>query len=88
MKITAVKPIIVAEARNFFFVVVETDEGISGVGEGGITWREKATAGFVEDGGEPAHPRYFPPLSTIDKELLARAVDPARYIKQINETIH
>jgi mannosyl-3-phosphoglycerate synthase len=45
-------------------------------------------AGFVEDGGEPAHPRYFPPLSTIDKELLARAVDPARYIKQINETIH
>jgi galactonate dehydratase len=34
--------------RNFFFVVVDTDEGISGVGEGGITGRELAVQGVVE----------------------------------------
>ncbi len=35
-------------ARNFFFVVVDTDEGIYGVGEGGITGRELAMQGAVE----------------------------------------
>lgn len=34
--------------RNFLFVVVDTDEGISGVGEAGITGREFATMGAVE----------------------------------------
>src|ERR671930_471625 len=34
--------------RNYFFVVVDTDDGISGVGEGGITGRELATQGVVE----------------------------------------
>jgi galactonate dehydratase len=48
MKITAIRTHIVGEVRNFFFVVVETDEGITGIGEGGITWREQAMAGFVE----------------------------------------
>ena len=31
--------------RNFFFVVVDTDEGIYGVGEAGLTGRELAVAG-------------------------------------------
>ena len=48
MKISSVKPIIVGDQRNFFFVVVETDDGLRGVGEGGVTWREEAMAGFVE----------------------------------------
>jgi galactonate dehydratase len=48
MKITDIRCYIVGEVRNFFFVVVETDEGITGIGEGGITWREQAMAGFVE----------------------------------------
>ena len=48
MKITSVKPVIVGDQRNFFFVVVETDEGLRGVGEGGVTWREQAMSGFVE----------------------------------------
>ncbi len=48
MKITDIKTHIVAEARNFLFVTVETDAGIRGVGEGGITWKEHATAGYVE----------------------------------------
>ena len=34
--------------RNFLFVVVDTDEGIYGVGEAGITWREMAVVGAVE----------------------------------------
>ena len=35
-------------ARNFLFVVVDTDEGISGVGEAGITGRELAVMGTIE----------------------------------------
>lgn len=35
-------------SRNFFFVVVDTDEGIYGVGEGGITGRELAAVGVLE----------------------------------------
>lgn len=48
MKITDIRTHIVGEVRNFLFVVVETDTGSIGVGEGGITWREPAMAGFIE----------------------------------------
>jgi galactonate dehydratase len=34
--------------RNFLFVTVDTDEGISGVGETGITGRELAVIGAIE----------------------------------------
>jgi galactonate dehydratase len=34
--------------RNFLFVVVDTDEGIYGLGEAGITGREMAIAGAIE----------------------------------------
>ncbi len=34
--------------RNFLFVVVDTDEGLYGVGEAGITGRELAVIGAVE----------------------------------------
>lgn len=34
--------------RNFLFVVVDTDEGISGVGESGLTGRELAVTGAIE----------------------------------------
>jgi L-alanine-DL-glutamate epimerase-like enolase superfamily enzyme len=47
MKITAVTPHVVGHERNFLFVEVETDEGISGIGEAGITWQEPATTGYV-----------------------------------------
>ena len=43
MKITAVEPHLVWNGqRNFLFVTVDTDEGIAGVGEAGITSREQA----------------------------------------------
>jgi L-alanine-DL-glutamate epimerase-like enolase superfamily enzyme len=34
--------------RNFFFIVVDTDEGIYGVGEAGLTGRELAVQGAIE----------------------------------------
>jgi L-alanine-DL-glutamate epimerase-like enolase superfamily enzyme len=49
MKITNVEAFPVwGGSRNFLFVVVDTDEGIYGVGEGGITGRELAAVGVVE----------------------------------------
>ena len=45
MKITAVKPFIASTGN--FFVKVETDEGIYGVGEGGIRRRALAMAEVI-----------------------------------------
>src|SRR5918998_1516036 len=49
MKITGVRghPVKVGH-RNQFVVTVETDEGITGVGEGGISGRELAMQGMLE----------------------------------------
>jgi L-alanine-DL-glutamate epimerase-like enolase superfamily enzyme len=49
MKITGIEvyPVWGGE-RNFLFVVVDTDEGLYGVGEAGITGRELAVMGVVE----------------------------------------
>jgi galactonate dehydratase len=53
MKITKVESFPVwGGGRNYFFVRVETDEGITGVGEAGLTWQERAVAGAVEQLGE------------------------------------
>jgi galactonate dehydratase len=49
MKISKIEPYPVwGGQRNFLFVVVETDEGIYGVGEAGITGRELAVMGAIE----------------------------------------
>jgi L-alanine-DL-glutamate epimerase-like enolase superfamily enzyme len=49
VKITNVEPFVVwGGNRNYTFVVVDTDAGISGVGEAGLTWKEQAVAGTVE----------------------------------------
>jgi L-alanine-DL-glutamate epimerase-like enolase superfamily enzyme len=49
MKITNVEAIPVwGGFRNFLFILIDTDEGISGIGEAGITGRELAAAGAVE----------------------------------------
>ena len=49
MKITGVEtyPVWGGE-RNYLFVVVDTDEGIYGVGEAGLTGRELAVTGTIE----------------------------------------
>src|SRR6188768_1171163 len=51
MKITDVKTFVVyvpERGRNFTFVKVYTDEGITGLGEAGITWKEAAIKGLVD----------------------------------------
>ena len=49
MKITDITPYPVwGGHRNFLFVVVDTDEGIYGVGEAGLTGRELAVIGAIE----------------------------------------
>lgn len=48
MKITSVDTFVVGEVRNFLFVEVQTDEGIHGIGEAGVTWREDAEVGFIQ----------------------------------------
>ena len=50
MKITDITAYPVwAGHRNFLFVVVDTDEGIYGVGESGLTSREQAVMGAFQD---------------------------------------
>ena len=49
MKITNVECLPVQDGRNCVFVVVETDEGLFGVGEAGLTRRANAIAAVVED---------------------------------------
>ena len=49
MKITAIKYFMMkVNFRNMFVVKVETDSGIHGIGEGGISGREKAMAGMID----------------------------------------
>src|SRR5256714_1223581 len=49
MKITAIETFPVFNtARNTLFVTVDTDEGISGVGESGLSGRELAVIGAIE----------------------------------------
>lgn len=48
MKITDVTVYLAKEWRTFCFVVVDTDEGIYGLGEAGITGRELAVQGAIE----------------------------------------
>jgi len=49
MKITDVKCFpIFAGSKNYLFVKVETDAGLYGMGEFGISWREKAGIGAIE----------------------------------------
>jgi galactonate dehydratase len=50
VKISAVDPLVVnVGSRNWLFVVVETDEGVSGVGEGSLPGHPRAVAAAVEE---------------------------------------
>ncbi|WP_169196928.1 galactonate dehydratase [Devosia sp. MC1541] len=48
MKITKITTYLIKEWRTMLFVKVETDEGIIGVGEAGLTSREQGVAGIIE----------------------------------------
>ena len=45
MKITAVRSYPVMTWRPHLFIIIETDEGIHGVGEAGLTWQEMSGSG-------------------------------------------
>ena len=48
MKITDIKTFLIWEGRrNYTFVKLETDKGIYGIGEAGITWKEWAMEGAI-----------------------------------------
>ena len=50
MKITDIKTFNVFTFRtNYVFVKIETDEGISGIGEGTLEYKEHALLGAIED---------------------------------------
>src|SRR6266540_2174791 len=50
MKIASVEPLVVdVGSRNWLFVVVETDEGLSGIGEGSLPGHPLAVAAAVEE---------------------------------------
>lgn len=48
MKITDITVYLAKEWRTFLFVVIDTDEGIYGLGEAGLTGRELAVKGAIE----------------------------------------
>ena len=48
MKIRDVRPYIVMGRRTHLFVVVETEDGVTGVGEAGLTSREEAVIGALK----------------------------------------
>ena len=49
MIITDIKTLLLKEWRTMLFVVVETDQGIYGIGESGLTSREYAVEGMIRD---------------------------------------
>jgi galactonate dehydratase len=50
MKITSLEPLVVdIGSRNWLFVVVDTDEGVRGVGEGSLPGHPRAVAAAVEE---------------------------------------
>jgi len=49
MIITDIKTFLLKEWRTMLFVLVETDEGIVGIGESGLTSREYAVEGMIRD---------------------------------------
>ena len=50
MKITAVRNRLMrVERQNWHFVEVETDEGLVGVGEASVEWRERAVAAAIDE---------------------------------------
>ena len=50
MKITSIEPLVVdVGTRDWLFVVVETDEGLTGVGEGSLPGHPRAVAAAVEE---------------------------------------
>ena len=72
LKITAIKPYPVwVGTRNQMLVKIETDSGIFGWGESGLSGREKAVAGAIEH-----YNRLIEACDGVDWAKHLRAIDP------------
>src|SRR6059036_3759690 len=49
MKITAARVIVTCPGRNFVTLKIETDEGVTGIGDGTLNGRELAVVSYLED---------------------------------------
>jgi mannonate dehydratase len=49
MKITAAKVIVCCPGRNFVTLKIETDQGLSGIGDASLNGRELAVASYLAD---------------------------------------
>ena len=49
MKITAARVIVCCPGRNFVTLKIETDEGLTGVGDATLNGRELAVASYLQD---------------------------------------
>ena len=49
MKITSSRVIVCCPGRNFVTVKIETDEGLTGVGDATLNGRELAVASYLQD---------------------------------------
>lgn len=54
MKITAARVIVCSPGRNFVTLKIETDEGLTGIGDATLNGRELAVAAYLEDHVVPA----------------------------------
>jgi len=49
MKITSVKVIVCSPGRNFVTLKIETDEGLTGIGDATLNGRELSVVSYLED---------------------------------------
>jgi mannonate dehydratase len=49
MKITSARVIVTCPGRNFVTLVIETDEGVTGLGDATLNGRELAVAAYLTD---------------------------------------
>ena len=79
MKIAAIGTVVVnARMRNWVFVKVETDEGITGWGEASLEWKTRGVVGCVEDLAPlifGQDPRRLPDRAGTDPKLLRQLLD-------------
>ena len=56
MKITAARVIVCSPGRNFVTLKIETDQGLTGLGDASLNGRELAVASYLTDHVLPAVP--------------------------------
>ena len=63
MKIASAKVIVTSPGRNFVTLKIETDQGVSGIGDATLNGRELAVASYLTD-------HLIPPLVGMDPQRI------------------